>query len=260
MDRLVVDRGLAGTREKARRLVLAGEVLVNDVPVEKPGTLVDRESNLRLRTTPSPYVGRGGEKLEGALEALELDVRGFRALDIGASTGGFTDCLLQRGASEITALDVGKGQLDWKLRSDPRVKTVEGVNARYLKSEDFEEKFDLITIDVSFISLSKILPAAAPLVKEQGKLLALVKPQFELTRDDVEKGGVVRDPTKHWEAILKVVEVVELCGLSVQAVTASPITGLEGNREFFVLVGIGERTGLALDAVQEKARDICGLE
>ncbi len=260
LDRLVVDSGLAATREKARRLVLAGEVLVNDVPVEKPGTLVDRESNLRLRKAPSPYVGRGGEKLEGALEALKLDVRGFRALDIGASTGGFSDCLLQRGASEITALDVGKGQLDWKLRSDPRVKTVEGVNARYLKSEDFPEKFDLITIDVSFISLSKILPAAAPLVKEQGRLLALVKPQFELTRGDVEKGGIVRDPSKHWEAILKVVDVIELCGLSVEAVTPSPITGLEGNREFFVLMRIGGPTGLALDAVQEKARDICGLE
>jgi 23S rRNA (cytidine1920-2'-O)/16S rRNA (cytidine1409-2'-O)-methyltransferase len=260
LDRLVVANGLAPTREKARRLIIAGEVLVNEVPVEKPGAMVGRESKLRLRNEPAPFVSRGGEKLQGALDELGLEVKGFRVLDIGASTGGFTDCLLQRGASEVTALDVGKGQLDWKLRSDPRVKIIEGVNARYLRPETFPARFDLITIDVSFISLSKILPAAAPLVKEQGKLLALVKPQFELTRNDVEKGGIVRDPSKHWEAILKVIDVTELCGLSIEAVAASPITGLEGNREFFVLMRLGGRAGLALDAVQARAREICGLE
>jgi 23S rRNA (cytidine1920-2'-O)/16S rRNA (cytidine1409-2'-O)-methyltransferase len=260
IDRLVVEAGLAATREKARRLVLAGEVLVDDVPVEKPGTLVNREAKLRLRHSPSPFVGRGGDKLAGAFDELGLDATGLRVLDIGASTGGFTDCLLQRGASAVTALDVGRAQLDWKLRSDPRVTLVEGVNARYLQRRDFPEGFDLITIDVSFISLVKILPAASPLIRDHGKLLALVKPQFELTREDVESGGVVRDPTKHLEALLSVAEAVESCGLAVEAVSASQITGMEGNREFFLLLSRAGAKGLDRRDFEQRASKVCGLE
>jgi 23S rRNA (cytidine1920-2'-O)/16S rRNA (cytidine1409-2'-O)-methyltransferase len=260
IDRLVVDAGLAATREKARRLVLAGEVLVDDVPVEKPGTLVNRQAKLRLRNPPSPFVGRGGDKLEGILRELGLDVTGLEVLDIGASTGGFTDCLLQRGASAVTALDVGKGQLDWKLRSDPRVTLSEGVNARYLQQKDFPEGFDLITIDVSFISLTKILPAAAPLLRDGGRLLVLVKPQFELTREDVESGGVVRDPAKHLEAIRSVAAAAESCQLTIEAVSPSSITGMEGNREFFLLMKRGSTTGLSRARFDERAMKICGLE
>lgn len=259
MDRLLVESGLATSREKARRMVLAGEILVDEEPVDKPGALVDRRAKLRTRRYPSAFVGRGGEKLSSALAELGLDVKGRRVLDIGASTGGFTDCLLQHGAVEVTALDVGKGQLDWKLRSDPRVRVVEGVNARYLTPEDLSDKYDLITIDVSFISLSKILPAAARLTTEQGKLLALIKPQFELTRRDVGERGVVRNPAKHWMAILKVAESARQFGLAVEAMVASPITGLEGNREFFLLMrsGLG---GLDSSRIDQQARKICGLE
>jgi 23S rRNA (cytidine1920-2'-O)/16S rRNA (cytidine1409-2'-O)-methyltransferase len=256
IDLLVVEAGLAPTREKARRLVLAGEVLINDVPVEKPGALVDRAARLRLRTNPSPFVGRGGDKLAGALDELDLGVTGLRVLDIGASTGGFTDCLLQRGASTVTALDVGKGQLDWKLRSDPRVIIVEGVNARYLEKHDFPEGFDLVTIDVSFISLSKIIPAAAPLIRNRGRMLALVKPQFELTREDVESGGVVRDPAKHLEALRSVAEAAEACGLGIEAVAASPITGMEGNREFFLLMSPEPTKALAKESFEACARNV----
>ncbi len=262
LDRLVVTKGLATTREKARRLVLAGEVLVNDRPMGKPGTVVDSESQLRLRHPPSPFVGRGGEKLAGALAAFGLDVAGFHVLDVGASTGGFTDCLLQQGASEVTALDVGKAQLDWSLRSDSRVTVVEGVNARYLRRDDFPEGFDLVTIDVSFISLSKILPAVTPLVRQAGKLLALVKPQFELSREEVETGGVVRDPRKHLRALLSVFDAAGQCDLAVEDLVASSPKGVGGNREFFLLTR-PEGT-LQPDEDEERfvkrAREVCGLE
>jgi 23S rRNA (cytidine1920-2'-O)/16S rRNA (cytidine1409-2'-O)-methyltransferase len=260
IDRLVVETGLAATREKARRLVLAGEVLVDETPVEKPGTLVAREATLRLRSRPSPFVGRGGDKLSGALDEIGLDVAGLHALDIGASTGGFTDCLLQRGAATVTALDVGKGQLDWKLRSDPRVIIVEGVNARYLEQEDFPDRFDLVTIDVSFISLSKILPAATPLLRGRAELLALVKPQFELTREDVEAGGIVRNPAKHAEALSSVAQAAGECDLAIQAVVQSPLKGVEGNREFFLLMSPHKAGGLDSLGLEERIRQVCGLE
>jgi 23S rRNA (cytidine1920-2'-O)/16S rRNA (cytidine1409-2'-O)-methyltransferase len=262
VDLHVVTSGIAPTREKARRLILAGEVLADDVPVTKPGTLVDPNARLRLRNPPSPYVGRGGEKLAGALDELGLDIQGLEVLDIGASTGGFTDCLLQRGASTIAALDVGKAQLDWKLRSDPRVKTVEGINARYLRREDFPEGFDLITIDVSFISLSKILPAVALLLRQGARLMALVKPQFELTRQDVGKGGVVRDPAKHREAIKNVAAAARGCGFCIEGVVASPIAGIEGNREFFLLMRMGRDilNGLTGPDLEKRMNHVCKLE
>jgi 23S rRNA (cytidine1920-2'-O)/16S rRNA (cytidine1409-2'-O)-methyltransferase len=259
VDKLVVERGLVPTRERARSLILAGEVLVGDEPVDKPGTLVAEDVAIRLRRPPRPYVGRGGEKLEGALEALGLDVRGFHVLDVGASTGGFTDCLLQRGARRVTALDVGRGQLDWKLYSDPRVRPVEDVNARHLRAEDFPEPFDLVTADLSFISLTKVIPALAPLPKPEGRLLLLVKPQFELRPEDVGKGGLVRDKRLHYRAVESVARAAEEMGLAVVDVVPSPITGAAGNREFFLLAARGVRVEAA-GAWNARAREACGAE
>jgi len=235
VDKLVVERGLADSREKARRLILAGDVLVDEAPVDKPGSMVRADAEIRLRRPQKSFVGRGGEKLRGAIDALGLDPSGLRVLDVGASTGGFTDCLLQRGALAVTALDVGKGQLDWKLYSDPRVLVIEGVNARYLDPKDFPEPFDLATLDLSFISLTKVLPAIVPLVKPQGMLLMLVKPQFELSPSDIERGGLVRDEGKHREAVASVARAAERLGLRVDGVVPSPIRGATGNQEYFLL-------------------------
>lgn len=240
VDKLVVERGIVPSREKAKRLILAGELLVDDAPVDKPGTLVADDAELRLRNPPKPYVGRGGEKLEGALDALGLDVSGVHVLDVGASTGGFTDCLLQRGASEVTALDVGRAQLDWKLYSDARVHVIEEVNARYLEPGDFSEPFELIVVDVSFISLTKLLPALVSILVPGGQILMLVKPQFELSAAEIERGGVVRDPLKHDQAIAAVKKAATALALSVRDVVPSPITGAAGNQEFFLLVRADE--------------------
>jgi 23S rRNA (cytidine1920-2'-O)/16S rRNA (cytidine1409-2'-O)-methyltransferase len=235
VDKLVVERGLADSREKACRLILAGEVLVDEALVDKPGSMVRADAEIRLRRPQKTFVGRGGEKLKGALDGLGVDPAGLRVLDVGASTGGFTDCLLQRGALAVTALDVGKGQLDWKLYSDPRVRVIEGVNARYLDPKDFPEPFDLATLDLSFISLAKVLPAVVPLVKPDGMLLMLVKPQFELRPEDIERGGLVRDEGKHREAIAGVARAAEGLGLRVEGVAPSPIRGATGNQEYFLL-------------------------
>lgn len=260
MDRLVVARGLVPTREKARRLILAGDVLVDEVPVDKPGTLVREDASIRLRRPPKPYVGRGGEKLEGALDGFGLDPKGLHVVDVGASTGGFTDCVLKRGAAAVTAVDVGKGQLDWKLYSDPRVRVVEEVNARYLRPEDFPERFDLALLDLSFISLSKILPAVAPLVKPLGYLLMLVKPQFELGPEAVERGGLVRDPRRHLEALESAFAAARAAGLTVLGALPSPITGASGNQEYFLLARRGGEGGLEGSAWTRAAREACGLE
>jgi len=260
LDRLIVERGLAPTREKAKRLILAGEVLVDETPAEKPGTMVASDVITRLRHPVSPYVGRGGEKLAGALSDLRIHVEGLRVLDIGASTGGFTDCLLQQGAGHVTALDVGKGQLDWKLRCDPRVTVIEGVNARRLEPNDFPERFDLVTIDVAFISLSKILPATVPLLRSGGRVLALVKPQFELSREEIDRGGVVRDAEKHLRAVTRVIASAQDSGLFVEDVAASRITGIEGNREFFLLMRRGEAANSDIARLQERARRVCQQE
>jgi 23S rRNA (cytidine1920-2'-O)/16S rRNA (cytidine1409-2'-O)-methyltransferase len=240
VDKLVVERGLVPTREKARRLILAGEVLVDDTPVDKCGTLVNEGSTLRLRHPPKPYVGRGGEKLAGALAALAFDVSGLHVLDVGASTGGFTDCLLQHGAAEVTALDVGRGQLHWKLYSDERVHVIEDVNARHIQPGDFDEPFALVVVDVSFISLTKVLPALVSILEPKGHILMLVKPQFELSPEEVERGGVIRDSKKHDKAVASVKAKAGELELSVLTVTPSPITGAAGNQEFFLLVQSNE--------------------
>jgi 23S rRNA (cytidine1920-2'-O)/16S rRNA (cytidine1409-2'-O)-methyltransferase len=234
IDRLLVERGLVASRERARRLVMAGAVLVADRPVTKPGAEVAEDADIRLRGPDSPYVSRGGEKLAGALEAFALDVWGTVALDVGASTGGFTDCLLQRGARRVIAVDVGYGQLAWKLRQDPRVVVRERTNARSLEAGMLPEIPDLAVIDVSFISLATVLPAVAAAVKPGGTIVALVKPQFEVGRGRVGKGGVVREPALRAEAVASARAVAERLGLAVRGEAESVLPGPKGNREVFL--------------------------
>ncbi|MCX7843967.1 MAG: TlyA family RNA methyltransferase [Candidatus Bipolaricaulota bacterium] len=235
LDLLLVERGLAPSRAKAQALILAGRVRVNGAPAGKPGALVDRTAHLEVLAPPK-YVSRGGEKLEAALQAFRLDPRGKVCLDIGASTGGFTDCLLQHGAARVYAVDVGRGQLHWKLRQDPRVVVKEGLNARFLRFEDVGEPVDLATLDVSFISLRLILPRLRGLVRAEGDVVPLVKPQFEAGRAQVRR-GVVRDPQVHRKVLEELARFVrEELGWSVVNALASPLLGPEGNREFFLHV------------------------
>jgi 23S rRNA (cytidine1920-2'-O)/16S rRNA (cytidine1409-2'-O)-methyltransferase len=226
---LLVERGLVKTRAKAHALVLAGQVVVDDMRVDKPGTRVSVEAELRLKGEVLKYVSRGGLKLEAALDAFALDPQGLVCADIGASTGGFTDCLLQRGAVKVHAIDVGKAQLHQKLRADPRVVSREGVNARHLTDDDLPERVQAMVIDVSFISLKLVLPSVLP--KLDGWLVALVKPQFEVGREGVEKGGVVKDPKLRAAAIDGVRAFVAEQGLRVLGVIDSPIAGPAGNVE-----------------------------
>ena len=238
VDRLLVERGLAPSRTRAQALVMAGLVLVGEQRVEKPSETYPPDAPLRVRGSEDPaarYVGRGGLKLAKALDEFGVDARGLTCLDVGASTGGFTDCLLQHGARRVVSLDVGHNQIAWRLRADPRVEVREGVNARHLKSEDFAERFDLITLDVSFISATKILPALVPLLKDGGRLVVLVKPQFEVGKGEVGKGGVVRDPVQHARVVEEVNDAARALGLLLRGVTESPITGADGNREFLAL-------------------------
>ena len=232
LDLLLVSRGLVESRQLAQRLILAGEVKVNDTPITKPGTKVADDSRLEIKNKPR-YVSRGGLKLEGALNAFPVSAEGKVCLDIGSSTGGFTDCLLQHGAIRVHAVDVGTNQLVWKLRNDPRVIVREQFNARYMTREDIGEEVDLIVSDVSFISLTKILPAAFPLLKEGGDILVLIKPQFELQPQDIGPGGIVRSPQLRQQAVDSIYNfVVDKLGRQWMGVTNSPITGTDGNHEF----------------------------
>ncbi|HXT64784.1 MAG TPA: TlyA family RNA methyltransferase [Pyrinomonadaceae bacterium] len=236
IDKLLVDRGLADSRTKAHALVMAGAVLVDEQLIKKPSELFPQHANIRIKETATQrYVSRGGIKLEAALREFSVDVNAAVCLDVGASTGGFTDCLLQHGASRVVALDVGHNQLDWKVRNDPRVEVREGVNARHLTTTDFASKFDLITIDASFISLTKILPAVAPLLADFGRIIALIKPQFEVGKGEVGKGGIVKDPLQHQRVITEVNAAAESLGLNVGGVIESPIKGADGNVEFLAL-------------------------
>jgi 23S rRNA (cytidine1920-2'-O)/16S rRNA (cytidine1409-2'-O)-methyltransferase len=234
LDRLVVERGLADTREKAQAMIMTGNVLVDDAPVTKPGTAIDDAAQIRLKQAPHPYVSRGGLKLEGAVRAFGVSIAGRLCLDIGSSTGGFTHFLLLNGAAQVYAVDVDINQLDWKLRNDPRVKAVQ-LNARFLEPEDIGEQVDLVTIDASFISLALLLPRVPAVLKLGGVCLALVKPQFEVGRGKVGKGGIVRDEELHREAIEKIAEAGRAAGLNVKGECESPITGREGNREYFLM-------------------------
>lgn len=237
LDLLVVERGLAKSRETAQTLIMSGNILINDQPMDKPGMQVAEDARIVSRKPDMPYVSRGGVKLAHAISEIGIDVRGLMCLDVGASTGGFTDCLLQSGAAHVYAVDVGYGQLDWKLRQDNRVTVVERTNIRYVTSETLPTDFDLITIDVSFISLKIVIPAINPFLKPAGHILALVKPQFEVGREQVGKGGVVRDENLHEAVIAELKSYFEEFGLVFQAVTPSPILGPKGNREFLMYLG-----------------------
>lgn len=217
---------------------MAGVVLVDEQLVEKPSHQFDTNSSIRIKGGDDPtsrYVGRGGLKLEAALREFQIDASGLTCLDVGASTGGFTDCLLQNGAKKVFAVDVGHNQIDWRLRNDPRVEVREGVNARYLTPEDFPQKFDLVVMDVSFISVTKVLPAIVPLLEPNGFIITLIKPQFEVGRGEVGGGGVVRDETKRLRVVEEVNNAARALGLEVVTVIESPITGAEGNVEFLAL-------------------------
>jgi 23S rRNA (cytidine1920-2'-O)/16S rRNA (cytidine1409-2'-O)-methyltransferase len=242
IDKLIVEKGLAASRAKAQAMVMAGVVLVNEQRVEKASELFTHDSNIRVKRSEDPtskYVGRGGLKLEAALREFQIDPNGFVCLDVGSSTGGFTDCLLQHGAKQVFAIDVGHNQLDWRLRQDPRVESREGVNARYLQAEDFPVKFDLIVVDVSFISLSKVLPALVGLVTQNGQIVTLIKPQFEVGRGEVGSGGIVRDETKRQRVVEEVTSAAGQLGLHCHKVIESPIHGAEGNVEFLAWFTVG---------------------
>jgi 23S rRNA (cytidine1920-2'-O)/16S rRNA (cytidine1409-2'-O)-methyltransferase len=238
IDRLMLERGLVDSRTKAQALIMAGAVLVNEQRAEKPSDLIEPDAEIRIKGAADPasrYVGRGGVKLEAALREFALDVNGKMCLDVGSSTGGFTDCLLQHGARRVVAIDVGHNQLDWRLRNDPRVEVREGVNARYLKPEDFNERFELAVMDVAFISATKVMPAIVPLLTSGARLIVLIKPQFEVGRGEVGKGGIVRDPEKHQRVIAEVNAAAAALGLGVERVMESPISGADGNIEFLAL-------------------------
>jgi 23S rRNA (cytidine1920-2'-O)/16S rRNA (cytidine1409-2'-O)-methyltransferase len=234
LDRLLVDRGLVESREKAQGLILAGLIMVNEQKMEKCGSLVDANAALRMLGDPPKFVSRGGLKLEGALEHFRINPDGKVCLDIGSSTGGFTDCLLQHGAAKVFAVDGGTNQLDWKLRRNPRVIALEKLNARYITFDRIGTLAELVTIDVSFISATLILPPLVPLLASPADLIVLVKPQFEVGKGQVGKGGIVRDPAQHQEAIAKVSRTLLELGFSNLASMESPILGAEGNHEFLL--------------------------
>jgi 23S rRNA (cytidine1920-2'-O)/16S rRNA (cytidine1409-2'-O)-methyltransferase len=234
LDLLLVERGLAPSRERARALILAGHALVDGHPATKAGTPVAADARVELVVADHPYVGRGGIKLAHALAVFGIAVQGRQALDIGASTGGFTDVLLQNGATEVIAVDVGRGQLDWRLRTDPRVVVHERVNARNLTAETVPHPVDVVVIDVAFISLRHIFPALPPFLADHADIVALVKPQFEAGRQEVGAGGLVTDPVIHDAVVARVTAEAEALGFVRVGMTPSPITGSTGNREFFL--------------------------
>jgi 23S rRNA (cytidine1920-2'-O)/16S rRNA (cytidine1409-2'-O)-methyltransferase len=236
LDILLVQRGLAASRERASALIMSGVVIVDGQPAQKAGMPVPADADITLKEPDHPYVGRGGIKLAHALDTFGIAVDGHEALDIGASTGGFTDVLLKRGARRVVAFDVGHGQLDWGLRNDPRVVVIERANARVLEPAHLPSLVDIVTIDVSFISLRHIFPRVPPLMREGGTVVALVKPQFEAGRAEVGKKGVIRDPAVQARVVEEAASAAAEVGLVRQAMTESPITGDTGNREFFLFL------------------------
>src|SRR6267143_1100478 len=235
LDQALVERGFFESRERAQRAIMAGQVRVGDHVFAKAAELIEADAPISV-VQPSQFASRGALKLGGALDFFGVEVKGKAALDIGASTGGFTDCLLQRGATKVFAVDVGHGQLSWKLRNDPRVLVMEKVNARFLSREHIPQLVDLCVIDVSFISLTLILPRAFELITQDGMILALIKPQFELEREDVGRGGIVREPALHEKAKQKIVKFVEEANYHVVGLVPSTVTGTDGNQEFFICI------------------------
>jgi 23S rRNA (cytidine1920-2'-O)/16S rRNA (cytidine1409-2'-O)-methyltransferase len=234
LDRLLVERRLASSRQKARALIMAGRVLVDVDRVEKPGAQVRVDAAIQLKGEDCPFVSRGGLKLERALEVFGIDPTGKKAIDVGASTGGFTDCLLQRGAAKVFAVDVGYGQLAWKLRQDSRVVNLERRNIRYLDFQEVGVLVDLIVVDTSFISVDRFLSRLCQMMTRNGEMVVLIKPQFEVGKGEVGKGGIVRDPEKHAAVLEKVQRLAGDIGLAVKGVMESPLSGVKGNQEFFI--------------------------
>ena len=234
IDKLIHERGLAESRSKARSIIMAGSVFVNNQRIDKPGTLIKDDSEILIKNSRGKYVSRGGLKLEKALEQFNIEVNGITALDIGASTGGFTDCLLQNGAKKVYAFDVGHGQFDWKLRNSEKVVVKEKINCRYLEQKDIGEIVDLVVIDVSFISLKLIVGPAINVLNSGGTLVALIKPQFEAGKGEVGKGGIIKDEAKHMEVVKMIRSYFEGVGLKIKGVIPSPIEGADGNKEFLI--------------------------
>jgi len=234
LDLVVLEKGLVNSRQRAQALIMAGKVLVNNLIVDKSGTLVSPKDDIVLQEEDNPYVSRGGLKLEKALHTLGIDINGFVCLDVGASTGGFTDCLLHHGAGRVYAVDVGYGQLSWKLRQNSRVVVIERMNIRYMQPDTIPQLVDLVTIDVSFISLKKVVPEILKFMKKNAGILALIKPQFEVGKKNIGKGGVVRDPDLHAKVIENLSEFFIKKHLICEWVIPSPILGPKGNKEFFI--------------------------
>lgn len=234
LDNLLIERGIVQSRERAKGLILSGDVRVNGNPVNKAGTLVDEDADIELTGKDIPYVSRGGLKLEKAIKEFGVNIKDKVAVDVGASTGGFTDCLLHHGTKKVYAVDVGYGQLAWKLRKDPRVVVIERKNIRHIKPSDIGEPLNIATIDVSFISLKLVLPVVKNLLKENGEIIALIKPQFEVGKGEVGKGGIVREKEKHEKVISEIKSFAIDLGLKVLNVTESPIAGQKGNVEFLI--------------------------
>jgi 23S rRNA (cytidine1920-2'-O)/16S rRNA (cytidine1409-2'-O)-methyltransferase len=252
LDVLVWQRGLAPSRAKARALILAGQIAVNGARTTRAGTPVDPQATVTRLGAASPYVSRGGEKLAAALAAFDLTVQGRVAMDVGASTGGFTDCLLQAGALRVYAVDVGYGQLHWRLRTDPRVIVYERTNARYLQPADVPERIGVLTVDVSFISLRLLSPVLVRLLEPQADSVVLIKPQFEVGKGQVGRSGVVHDPQQHQQVLWDVLTAAQECGFGVRAATPSPLLGPKGNREFLAHLRLG--AAMSLQALQELCR------
>ena len=254
LDVLLVKRGLAASREKAKAVIMAGSVFVDNQKEDKAGTMFPDTVQIEVRGNTLKYVSRGGLKLEKAMTHFGLSLDGCVCMDVGSSTGGFTDCMLQNGAVKVYAIDVGHGQLDWKLRNDPRVVCMEKTNIRYVTPEDLEEKADFSSIDVSFISLTKVLPPVYELLKDQGQVVCLIKPQFEAGREKVGKKGVVRERSTHREVIVKVAEYAQNIGFGIMALDYSPIRGPEGNIEY--LIHLKKGTDSAISDIEEAAAGV----
>lgn len=250
LDVLLVEQGHADTRTKAQAIIMSGLVYVDGQKADKPGISYEETVGIEVRTGACPYVSRGGLKLEKALRDFGVDPTGFVCSDSGASTGGFTDCLLQQGASKVFAIDVGYGQLDWKIRSDPRVVVMERTNVRYVTPEDLGEPLDLSVVDVSFISLRIVLPVIKTFLKPTGQVLCLIKPQFEAGKEKVGKKGVVRDPAVHREVLDNFVAMVHEIGFTIQGLTFSPVKGPEGNIEFLAHLTVEEKNGMQPDTAK----------
>lgn len=234
LDKILIDRGLVKSRERAKALIMEGNVCVDNATVTKPGAMVDNVSEIRLKKEDSPFVSRGGLKLKSAIEFFKIDLRDKTAMDVGASTGGFTDCMLQMGLKKSYCIDVGYGQIAWSLRNDPRVVLLERTNIRYLPKEKVPDLIDIAAIDVSFISLTKVMPKVSEFLKKNGEILALVKPQFEVGKNEVGKGGIVREEEKRLSAVENIKKELEALGLRTIGVFESPVHGQKGNIEYFL--------------------------